>query len=87
MVFILIGLPLVLFGAFSRTYTVDDLGSCFFIDIVSRGPFCFPAGSSLPDVIVYGAHAAGLALIVFGFIQTRRVRRAQQPPPPTDKVA
>jgi hypothetical protein len=80
MPFILIGLPLVLFGAFSRTYTIPRLGSCFFIDVVSWGPFCFEVGSSLPDIAVYGAHAAGLALVVFGFIQTRRVRRAQQQP-------
>jgi hypothetical protein len=33
--FILIGLPLVLFGAFSRVYTIPGLGSCFFIDLVS----------------------------------------------------
>ena len=81
MAFILIGLPLVLFGAFSRTYTIPSLGSCFFIDLVSWGPFCFEVGSSLPDIIVYGAHAAGLALVFFGFIQARRVRRIQQQPP------
>jgi hypothetical protein len=81
MPFILIGLPLVLFGAFSRTYTIPRLGSCFFIDVVSWGPFCFEVGSSLPDIAVYGAHAAGLALVVFGIIQTRQVRRAQQQPP------
>ena len=87
MFFILIGVPLILFGAFSRSYAVDDLGSCFFIDVVSRGPYCFQEGSSLPDIIVYGARAAGIALVVFGFIQGRRVRRAkQQQPSSTDKV-
>ena len=85
-VFPLIGLVLVLFSAFSRTYTINSLGSCFFIDIVSWGPFCWAVGSIMPHIIVYGANAVGLGLCAYGIWlgrQAKRAKEAQQ----TDKAA
>ena len=73
----LAGLALVLFSAFSRTYTIESLGSCFFIDIVSWGPFCFAVGSPMPEVIVYGANVLGLGLCVYGIWVGRQVQRAK----------
>jgi hypothetical protein len=80
-----IGLPMILFSGFSRTYTINSLGSCFFIDTVSWGPFCWPVGSFMPEAIVYGANAAGLALVFYGYLTVRRLQREkiqQIPPPP-----
>ncbi len=78
-----IGLALVLFSGFSRTYTIESLGSCFFIDIVSWGPFCWAVGSFMPEIIVYGANVLGLGLCLYTFLRARRVARenAKQQPP------
>jgi hypothetical protein len=78
-----IGLALVLFSSFSRTYTINSLGSCFFIDIVSWGPFCWPVGSYMPEIIVYGANADGLALCAFAYLRSRRLRREKRERQPT----
>ena len=74
----LAGLALVLFSAFSRTYTIDSLGSCFVVDIIKFGPFCFAQGSQMPDIIVYGANVLGLALCIYGVWLARQQRLARQ---------
>lgn len=78
----LAGLVLVLFSGFSRTYTIESLGSCFFIDVVSWGPFCFATGSIMPEIIVYGANVLGLGLCLYGVWAGREARRARQQQPP-----
>ena len=75
----LAGLPLVMFGAFSRTYTINSLGSCIFVDGLKLGPFCFPVGSMLPEIIVFGAMALGLGLVLLGNIKMRAARQAAKP--------
>ena len=58
MPFIIIGLPLILFGALARAYSLDSSSEhCFFIDVVNLGPFCWPDPSVMAKVIVYGARA------------------------------
>ena len=73
----LAGLVLVLFSGFSRTYTIESLGSCFFIDVVKMGPFCFGTGSPMPEIIVYGANVLGLGLCIYGVWAAREARRAR----------
>ena len=80
----LAGLALVLFSVFSRTYTIDSLGSCFFVDIVKAGPFCFAQGSPMPEIIVYGANVLGIGLCIYGVWlgrQAKRTKNAQGQPP------
>jgi arginine exporter protein ArgO len=74
----LAGLALVLFGAFSRTYTIESLGSCFFVDVISAGPFCFEVGSKAPEIIVYGANMLGLALCIYGIWLGRQAKLAKE---------
>ena len=71
---ILLGLPLVLFGALTQIYLVEGRGKCFFIEAVGFGPFCWAANSVLPEAIVYGVTAVGLVLMIWGNIQVRRKR-------------
>jgi hypothetical protein len=73
---ILLGLPLVLFGALTQIYLVEGRGKCFFIEAVGFGPFCWDANSVLPEAIVYGVTAVGLVLMIWGNIQVRRRRYA-----------
>ncbi len=69
---ILLGLPLVLFGALTRIYLVEGKGKCFFVEAVGFGPFCRDAHSMLPEALVYGVTAVGLVLMIWGNIQVRR---------------
>lgn len=81
MPFIIIGLPLILFGVFSRAYGLDSSSEhCFFVDVVNLGPFCWADPSIMPKVIVYGARALGVALVIFGTIMIWRAKRSEQQP-------
>jgi hypothetical protein len=73
---ILLGLPLVLFGALTHIYLVEGKGKCFLVDAIGFGPFCWNASSLLPEAIVYGVTAVGLVLMIWGNIQVRRKRNA-----------
>jgi hypothetical protein len=74
----LVGFLLVLFSAFSRTYTIESLGSCFFIDWMSWGPFCWAVGSPMPEIIVYGANVFGIGLCIYGAWLGKQMRRAKE---------
>ena len=71
---ILVGLPLVLFGALTQIYLVESRGKCLFVEAIGFGPFCWDAKSVLPEAIVYGVTAVGLVLMIWGNIQVRRKR-------------
>ena len=79
MPFIILGLPLILFGVLSRTYGLDSSSEhCFFVDVANLGPYCWPDPSIMPKVIVYGARALGFGLVIVGCIMIRRAKRSQQ---------
>jgi hypothetical protein len=82
-----IGLLPVLFGSFSRTFTYDSTGdSCFMVDVMNWGGFCWPNHSIIPQVIVYGANMLGLAFCIYWLwtdIQARRAKARQR----TDEAA
>jgi hypothetical protein len=75
----IVGFVVTMFGSFSRTYTIASMGSCFFVDGVKWGPFCFAQGSLMPELVTWGASIAGLAMILWGNILMRRARQAANP--------
>jgi hypothetical protein len=75
----IVGFVVTMFGSFSRTYAINGMGSCIFVDGVNWGPFCFAQGSPMPQIITWGASIAGLALILAGNILMRRARQAASP--------
>jgi hypothetical protein len=76
MLLILLGLPFVLFGALTNIYAIEGRGKCLYTDPVNWGPFCFAANSMVPEIVVYGAVALGLGLMILGNVLVRRRRFA-----------
>ncbi|MCX7314212.1 MAG: hypothetical protein WCG92_15190 [Hyphomicrobiales bacterium] len=87
MIYILVGLPLVLLGFFTREFTITGMGSCFAVDVVDWGPFCFSLGSVIPRVVEFGSLGLGIMLCAVAGCRVpaswRNVPRNQPLPPPT----
>ncbi len=63
MITALVGLPFILLGIFTRNYTIKGVGSCFAVEFVDWGPFCFAEGSILPKCVEYGSLCLGAMLL------------------------
>src|SRR5262249_51571533 len=91
MVLFLTGLPLLLLGFFTREFTIIGLGSCFAINVIEWGPFCFAVGSVIPRLVEFGSLGLGTMLCAVGCCRVpaawRNVPRNQPLPPPTPPVA
>ncbi len=79
MAYIIIALPFVFLGGFTRDYTFRDGETCFFVDLVNWGPSCYAPGSLVPFLFHYGSMALGLALLITGYLQVRHKRRPKGP--------
>ena len=76
MIYIVLSLPFLFFGLFTRTY--DLYGTCFFVDVISWGPVCYAQGSWLPFLLVQGSFVIGAGLIGVGLVQIRKRRDASK---------
>ena len=69
----ILAIPLLILGAFIKPYSTEA-ARCITVSFLGREPYCFAAGSSMPEMIKYGCLLAGFALIYAGRYQIKRRR-------------
>jgi hypothetical protein len=67
----ILAIPLIIVGVFLKPYSLEN-SRC--ISLIGAGPYCFAAGSNLPEAIKYGSALAGFALLYAGRRQLKRQR-------------
>ncbi len=76
MMLTLLSIPFLMLGVFIKPFAQADM-RCVIIGFVSKEPFCFAQASAMPEIIKYGAVAAGFGLLYLGRRQIKRQRAGE----------